>query len=430
MYKKNGLLFLLLFHAIILSAQWEVKNYTYAKYSSIYSLKFYDNQNGMAMGTDGLIWKSSDQGEHWQMQETSMQGNIKDFEYLTLDTIIATSAYYDSDFFRFIYKSTDGGSTWVQKYSDEGEFNCVQFLNSSKGFVAGSHKILMTTSGGEGWETVYDMDSNGYSFGVVTGFEMVNDFVGYAIILGKKVNSSTSFQSYIIKTTDGGLSWQEINQLDTWSVDLTFLNKNVGYFASDFDTYKTTDGGISWDTLDNLHGVTDIKTVSETKIVSVHRPDFYIPPSLDNTIYSISTSENAGASWDGEYKDGPHLETIFFQSESVGFVAGQNFIILKTINGGGEMPENYPWGLSPTLTGNTEESPLSFYPNPTVDKIYLESLDSNVSWTYSIQSSSGLVVKEGNLIDDEIDVSDLPLGIFILTIQSDNERRSAKFIKS
>ena len=94
------------------------------------------------------------------------------------------------------------------------------------------------------------------------------------------------------------------------------------------------------------------------------------------------------------------------------------------------MPENYPWGLSPTLTGNTEESPLSFYPNPTVDKIYLESLDSNVSWTYSIQSSSGLVVKEGNLIDDEIDVSDLPLGIFILTIQSDKEKRSAKFIKS
>ena len=49
----------------------------------------------------------------------------------------------------FILKTTDGGTTWFEQYSDNGRLNSIFFINDTTGWAVGdSSKILSTENGG------------------------------------------------------------------------------------------------------------------------------------------------------------------------------------------------------------------------------------------------------------------------------------------
>ena len=427
MNKKILIVAILIINTISLSAQWEVKNVE-EEYETLFVIKFFDSTNGLAMGTNGLILKSTDEGENWEILENEIIGVITDFDYISLDTIIALSTIIDGSLFeRIVYKSIDGGLSWEQKYSEEGGFSCIQFIDNQKGVASGSGGILKSNDGGESWETVYDMLLNGFDFGEVRRFEMVNDSIGFAVGTGKESNSNI-FRSFFLKTTNGGASWQELNQLDNWFQEIDFINEDLGY-VSDFEyTYKTLDGGISWDTLSNLGGVVGFSTPSVNKVITVNRPGAYIPEA-PSTVFAISTSQDSGEIWEGEFMNGAHMETVFFHTDSIGFVAGDYSIIMKTENGGGEITGDYPWHLFTTSTNDLKETKLEFYPNPTIDKLFITELDNTIGWNYSIETLNGITLKNGFVNNLEIDVSEIPQGLFILILQKANHRKIGKFMK-
>ncbi|MES3039225.1 MAG: hypothetical protein V4736_15060 [Bdellovibrionota bacterium] len=111
--------------------------------------------------------------------------------------------------------SRDAGTTWkkydLTKYT--AMIQDVKFINESIGFLcAGSEadiskaraQILKTSDGGTTWKTVYQSSR---SLEITWKCSFPTDKVGYASILSF---DKDTFQKYVVKTIDGGDTWQEL----------------------------------------------------------------------------------------------------------------------------------------------------------------------------------------------------------------------------
>jgi hypothetical protein len=75
------------------------------------------------------------------------------------------------------------------------------------------------------------------------------------------------------------------------------------------------------------------------------------------------------------------------------------------------------------------ESEIVVYPNPTSDFIKIQTYDS-VSYSYSIYSITGKLYQSGTLTNNtQLDVKDLPKGIFLLKIYNYQKSKSFKIVK-
>jgi hypothetical protein len=173
--------------------------------------------------------------------------------------------------------------------------------------------------------------------------------------------------------------------------------------------------------------VVDFTTPSPSNVKTVNRPEAYIPEA-PSTEFAISTSKDGGETWSGDYMNGAHLESIFFINDSLGFVAGDYSIIMKTENCGGEITGDYPWHLFATSTKEVEVLNLEIYPNPTDDFIIIKS-GKYIGSEYRIYSINLKIVKHGMLLENEIQLSDLPSGLYILTVENDSSRAIAEIMK-
>ena len=82
----------------------------------------------------------------------------------------------------------------------------------------------------------------------------------------------------------------------------------------------------------------------------------------------------------------------------------------------------------PTSTNDLQTlSNLTLYPNPVLDKLYLETSEQN--WNYQILNLQGQLILKGNY-EDNIEVSQLPSGIYFLQLSREDEMyRAVKFVK-
>lgn len=87
-----------------------------------------------------------------------------------------------------------------------------------------------------------------------------------------------------------------------------------------------------------------------------------------------------------------------------------------------------PDNLSPASTDDVEVETIGIYPNPTVDVIRLENLESKVL-NVSIFNTTGQLVKEISAATNSIDVSDLKQGIYQLMIATEDGLYSNSFVK-
>ena len=74
----------------------------------------------------------------------------------------------------------------------------------------------------------------------------------------------------------------------------------------------------------------------------------------------------------------------------------------------------------------SHQQPLSVYPNPVSDVLYIKNLPCEVV-DYAIFNTLGQMVTAGST-DGTISVSDLQMGVYVLQIQGDKFRKTAKFV--
>lgn len=133
-----------------------------------------------------------------------------------------------------LYKSADSGASWSRVLSRIGVYDfAVSPVDNKTIYVAGIYnnqgKVLKTTDGGASWQEIYNESSSNLAVRAMD----INPAVPTQLIIGTASGN-------LIKSADGGLSWQLVNNFNDqinrvfWrSNGIYVLLKTKGFFRGD-----------------------------------------------------------------------------------------------------------------------------------------------------------------------------------------------------
>jgi len=310
-------------------------------------LTFVDSLTGWAAGEAGTIIRTTDGGNSWDIQNSTVQTFITDIFFTDKNLGWATTINDVFPFNSVILKTTNGGDEWsAENYPDSSEYiRTIFFIDSLNGFTGGSH-IGYTTDGGNSWLGA-KIDSSMISSFPVYNFSFFNRQFGYA------VGGRLDIAGVIWKTTNSGLNWsaQGVGADEVFDVFI-FDSLNAIALSGDPEGFyptaniKTTNAGMTWsnDTLSffGLSFAIDFRTYNEGWSASG---------------YKFLLTTNRGETWiEFETPNSAVVYDLHFTDARNGYAVGGNGVILK---------------LDPTVVGvkdyvETLDNFLLYqnYPNP------------------------------------------------------------------
>ncbi len=309
-----------------------------------------------------------------------------------------------------LFRTYDGGINWHEFPTNFQNF----FLKISTpdpdhifACTAYSGIVVKSTDDGNTWQDI----STGYAASETMDHFMFTDsltgYIVYYIPAEKKYK--------LLKTSNGGASWQEVNYGSSRKIlSLSFANNLSGLMSLSNNTVLVThDGGATWTQshLPKPDYITYVKMFSPTTGMANRNGDvIMVTHDGGLNFYNVFTGSTGF----------PVLNHSFFVNENLGWACGQGGMIMRY--------DCLDTGISPP-TGNPVSTAKSdfFFPNPSNDRIHLR----NVSFDQlSIINQQGKVVystqNEGN---NEIDISGLTCGIYVVSILNKTGRHQQKLVK-
>jgi photosystem II stability/assembly factor-like uncharacterized protein len=356
---------------------------------------FINDQLGWIKDKQAKIFITTNGGTNWVESKIPIGNYYSSYKYKVRFASPNNGVLVGPDGSTFI--SDDGGYSWDNaEATTVVDLTCIDFITTQIGFAAGSSlyssSIIKTTDAGINWYKITEIDTN--YFITLLSLDFFNEYLGIA----------TGGFGYAIKTTDGGISWNplNINSTDDFS-DIKIFNSSTYLIAGRGNVYKTTDSGLNWTT----------SQTSSVEPLYFNFIDDYIGYAItQNGVIFKSTDQ--GTSWNLiniidfiQYSD--------FISEEIGFVAGFLGSIKKTIDGGLNwidissseftlnfrdvdfVNENYGWCLyDNSKVIRTTNSGLNWVlqnleGNNRINKIFM--LDENTGW---IIGNNGIVLHTTN----------------------------------
>ena len=245
-----------IFRSIDGGATWERAVFSgYPMDTDLYRVRFLNDSLGFVLGYYG-VFRTDDGGMLWQnnwLPVVSTRG-AWDMSVINESTAyLIGTRWTDSDPY-LLWRSEDGGITWTgvegSRSSVLRAVLSVSFVDRDTGWVGGG-VVMKTTDGGGTWTTQLEEAT-------VRRFFFLDRNCGFA------VGGTT-----IIRTTDGGDTWVDVSPVDDELLDLRnayFLDRNRGWAVGRFGietvegvpvarsvVMKTTDGGETWETMEFLY---------------------------------------------------------------------------------------------------------------------------------------------------------------------------------
>jgi photosystem II stability/assembly factor-like uncharacterized protein len=218
-----------------------------------------------------------------------------------------------------VVTTVDGGCNWEVVPVGQGIFRGLKFLDGLHGWVvgAGSTMSFRTGDGGESW----------------TPCPTGRDTTLYAVdFVDPKTGWAVGYKGCILKTTDGGDSWdsQSVESpafTALYSVDA--LNERTAFTVGDAERiYRTADGGRHWNRLNAVFpDQTDLRAVLFTSD-SVGFVAGYGS--------RIARTNDRGRTWKVVSDPGSSrtINAIAFNRRNVGLAVGSSSEVLRSTDGG------------------------------------------------------------------------------------------------
>jgi len=300
-------------------ALWQVQSAETT--NNLYSVHSLSETTAWIVGVYSTVLHTTDRGETWDNVWTRLDTvHFYDVECIDDNTVLVLGysvSLDQSTLTSHIYKTTNGGSSWAQVFTEEGVWlNDIKMFDLSEGFAVGDPvdnvwTLLKTTNAGDTWSRVETAPSaaDGEA-GSSNAVCWVNNSTGW-------FGSNMSKAYY---TINSGVNWSSVdipNYNDM--IRLAFLDNGIGLAASSGNFQRTTDNGDEWQ--------------------SVPPPDNDIIQHIDtfndnlwllseNAIYK---STDQGLSWEQATSTEENMKMLSFVldgDELSGWVVGKNGSIL------------------------------------------------------------------------------------------------------
>lgn len=321
----------------------------------IYCMKFYNKNTGW-MSTGGLdntyiskILKTTNGGDNW----TIIKDSIRMYIFQVLDSVTVYGDVRNVQANESIYRTFNGGITWDSvSYSTQYGYNSLFFMNKDTGYIGATDSfwgyIFKTTDGGVTLNQIYKTTSlSTFGSGLVFFKEKVNgEYYGYCI----------AGSAYMFKTTNSGYNWTQLSGVYTTPSNLYFLNKDTGWISNIHSggiIQHTTNGGMNW--VDQYSSL-----IQNYYPGNIYFSSYNKGWTGASDGYLVHATTNGGQTWGRQITPQYRTPGLFFLDSLYGWC--YSFQISHTTNGGGviigitkdsssnKIPKNY------TLKQN--------YPNP------------------------------------------------------------------
>lgn len=192
-----------------------------------------------------------------------------------------------------------------------GNQNLIGYAVGESSTYNGTGVILKTTNGGTSWTQM--------NAGTIPGLESMSfvsvdtGFVG-------------GWQNYFAKTTDGGLTWttSTVNSTIWYIKQVRFRDSMNGIVTDGSTAYVTSNGGVNWTTATGFINAQEVMYVNDTLLFAVGGDE------------KIAKSTNGGLTWSTVFSG--VFQYVFlgvdFLDENNGIVTGEDGKIKRTSNGG------------------------------------------------------------------------------------------------
>jgi photosystem II stability/assembly factor-like uncharacterized protein len=448
--KKNLLLVSLSLIGISINAQWidQASNFTVTS-RGIFDLQAVNANVAWAVAYDGSggnqpvqdFTRTIDGGNTWTAGQVgpAVALGLSFSNISAIDGNTAFVSMYDPNGpGGWVYKTTDGGTTWTQVcttcYQGNAAFaNVVYFWDGTRGWTMGDpngnyFEIWLTNDGGTTWTRVPQNQIPNPAAGEY-GYTNVFDVEGNTIWFGTN-------KGRVYKSTDGGNNWTvDTIAPNTYSVgDVVFRDANSGlawcYLTSNpatNDLRRSGDGGANWSVV--------------TTTGSYHRNDL---ENIPGSYTYICTGAAAGDEGSGYSVDGgtswvnlegptpPQRLALGFVNGTTGWAGGFNDINNPLPTGMFKFDGSINLGTN-NVTG--KEMTLQVYPNPgngmfmlKINNSEKEPLHVNVSNALGQVVYSSQINAPADFHVERIDLTGIAKGIYFMNIYNSNTKLEQKLI--
>ncbi len=343
-----------------------------------------------------------------------------------------------------VYRTIDGGDTWnIQStaFSESLEApNIIHFFDENNGITVGTSygdsnyariSVYITLDGGDLW---FKVGQN--NFPPLESDEEISIYhsTGLYDVVGNTI-WVTSTSGKVFKSEDKGITWTvsepdnlpnvsefipSIAMKDELNGILTYSNGNIGF--------RTTDGGLTWEEIDLPSQ--SAASVGMIDYVPGTEGTYMIQPHYAHNDTRTLLTLNDGEDW--EVIETPEkVTTLRFLSPSLSFGGGR---ILGPDNGGVYKWEGENLISSIRKVVKDSDSQVSVFPNPTNHVLNLEYAKQTNVQAVEIKDCMGKTVYSKNDLlgssPSSINIEDLPIGLYYLHIASKEEVVVKSFVKS